>query len=226
VRLLSVVAASLALHTAYMAREVIQTGDRTHMKILNTASVTVIGMAFSFVLPHIAHAQTVTPPVVPAGLEVTAPDVPFLVGHATGTQNYVCQPSESLGRVDWTLFTPEATLFDEQDEQLITHFFSPNPAEVGVVVRATWQASDTSFVWAKAVASATVDPTAIAWVKLIAVGTQVGPTGGDTLANTTFVQRVNTEGGLAPTTGCDRLNDVGRKAFMPYKADYFFYRKN
>ena len=193
---------------------------------MNTACVTVLGMAFTLVLPHIAHAQTVTPPVVPPGLEVTAPDVPFLVGHATGTQNYVCQPSESLGRVDWTLFTPEATLFDEQGEQLITHFFSPNPDEVGNIVRATWQASDTSSVWAKAVASATVDPNAITWVKLVAVGTQVGPTGGDTLAQTTFVQRVNTEGGLAPTTGCDRLNDVGRKAFMPYKADYFFYKKN
>jgi uncharacterized protein DUF3455 len=197
------------------------------MKILNTACVTVVGMAFTFVMPHLAHAQVVTPPVVPAGLEVDAPNEAFLVGHAVGTQNYVCQPSASLGRVDWTLFTPEATLFDDQDQQLITHFFSPNPAEVGVVVRATWQDSaDTSVVWARAIASATVDPNAITWVKLQAVGTQTGPTGGETLARTTFVQRVNTEGGLPPSTGCDRLNDVGRKAFMPYKADYFFYRKN
>lgn len=197
------------------------------MKILNTACVTVLGMAFTFVLPHIAQAQVVTPPVVPPGLEVDAPNEAFLVGHAVGTQNYVCQPSASLGRVDWTLFTPEATLFNDQDDQLITHFFSPNPDEVGTIVRATWQDSgDTSSVWAKAVASATVNSNAIAWVKLEAVGTQTGPTGGDTLAGTTFVQRVNTEGGLPPSTGCDRLNDVGRKAFMPYKADYFFYKKN
>ena len=197
------------------------------MKILNTACVTVLGMAFTVVMPHIAHAQVVTPPVVPAGLEVDAPNEAFLVGHAVGTQNYVCQPSASLGRVDWTLFTPEATLFNDRDEQLITHFFSPNPDEVGTIVRATWQDSgDTSSVWAKAVASATVNSNAIAWVKLEAVGTQTGPTGGDTLAGTTFVQRVNTEGGLPPSTGCDRLNDVGRKAFVPYKADYFFYKQN
>jgi len=37
---------------------------------------------------------------------------------------------------------------------------------------------------------------------------------------------VNTEGGLAPSIGCDRLTDVGRRAFMPYTADYFFYTKN
>lgn len=53
---------------------------------------------------------------------------------------------------------------------------------------------------------------------------KVGPTGGDVLANTTFVQRVNTSGGVAPSTGCASSADVGRKAFVPYTADYFFYR--
>jgi Protein of unknown function (DUF3455) len=59
---------------------------------------------------------------------------------------------------------------------------------------------------------------------LQAVGTQVGPTGGDTLAHTTFVQRLNTVGGSAPQTGCDNPTDVGRKQFVPYTADYFFYK--
>jgi hypothetical protein len=30
---------------------------------------------------------------------------------------------------------------------------------------------------------------------------------------------------LAPATGCEVLSDVGRKAFVPYTADYFFYRQ-
>jgi hypothetical protein len=149
------------------------------------------------------------------------------VGHAFGTQNYVCQPAKSLGQVVWTLFTPEATLFNEQNDQLITHFFSPNPAEGGVAIRATWQDSrDTSIVWARAIASA-ADPTgsgAIPWVTLVTVGTQVGPTGGTTLSKTTFVQRLNTVGGSAPETGCDTPTDIGKKAFQPYTADYFFYK--
>ena len=70
------------------------------------------------------------------------------------------------------------------------------------------------------------DPSAIPWVLLEVVGARVGPTGGHALSGTTFIQRVNTQGGLAPSTGCDRLTDVGRKAFMPYTADYFFYTKN
>ena len=157
---------------------------------------------------------------VPAGLEVPAGNEAFLVGHAFGSQNYVCQPSTSLGRVVWTLFTPEATLFNEQSDQLITHFFSPNPDpnDFGVV-RATWQDSqDTSAVWAKGIKSA-ADPTgsgAIPWVLLVKVGTQVGPTGGTTLSKTTFVQRLNTVGGSAPETGCDIPTDIGKKAFQPF----------
>jgi hypothetical protein len=190
--------------------------------------VVALGIALTIALPQAAHAQTVTPPSVPDNLEVPAPDQPFLLGHAVGTQNYVCAPSSSLGRVAWTLFTPEATLLGEQHEQLTTHFFSPNPAE-GSIVRATWEDSrDTSMVWARAIASS-LDPSfvnqnAVAWVLLQRVGSAVGPTGGDTLARTTFVQRVNTVGGVAPPTGCDALPDVGHKAFVPYTADYVFYR--
>jgi hypothetical protein len=193
--------------------------------ILRVAGLTALGMVFIFALPCTAHAQTVIPPVVPADLEVETGNEPFLVGHAVGTQNYVCQPTGRLGHVGWVLFTPEATLFGERSDQLTTHFFSPNPDEDARVVRATWESSlDTSMVWAKAIATATVDSTAIPWVLLQAVGNQEGPTGGTTLSITTFVQRVQTEGGVAPATDCEQLTDVGRKAFSPYTADYFFYR--
>lgn len=194
--------------------------------ILRIAGVTTLGMTFTFALAQAAHAQTVTPPAVPVGLEVPAPNQAFLLGRAVGTQNYVCAPSGPLGRVAWVLFTPQATLFDDQRQQIITHFFSPNPDPNDEnVVRATWQDSrDTSAIWARAIASATVNPNAIAWVKLEVVGRQSGPTGGNALFGTTFVQRVNTEGGLAPSTGCDVLSDVGHKAFVPYTADYFFYK--
>lgn len=194
--------------------------------------VTTLGFALAFALPHAAHAQGVTPPPVPANLEVDAPNVAFLLGRGIGTQNYVCQPVNSLGRVDWVLFTPQATLFDDLDEQITTHFFSPNPSEGGTVVRAAWQDSrDTSTVWGRVIASSS-DPNfvkagAIPWL-LIDVentGTQAGPTGGTALTGTTFIQRLNTEGGAAPSTGCDRPTDVGKKAFVPYEADYFFYTK-
>jgi hypothetical protein len=129
--------------------------------------------------------------------------------------------------VAFALFTPEATLFDDDAEQLITHFFSPTP--VDGVVRATWQDSrDTSRFFGAAVKASTdarfVAANAIPWVLLKRADVRVGPTGGDRLAKTTFVQRLNTAGGVAPATGCTTTADLGAKAFVPYTADYYFYR--
>jgi hypothetical protein len=168
-------------------------------------------------------------PPVPDGIEVDEPgNHAFLVGHAVGTQNYICLPSSS--GFAYSLFTPEATLFNDDADQLITHFFSidPNPDDNGAI-RATWESSrDTSTIWAAVVHSSLderfVEKGAVAWLKLQVVFAQAGPTGGDKLKETTFVQRLNTSGGAEPSTGCSSSADVGRRAFVPYSADYFFYR--
>jgi hypothetical protein len=202
--------------------------QQTTGRIALTTCVTALATALMIALPQAAYAQGVTPPTVPDSLRVESGNVAFLLGRGVGTQNYECQPADSLGRVAWTLFTPQATLFSDEGDQLTTHFSSPNPDEGNSIVRVSWQDSrDTSAVWAKAIATV-ADPTgqgAIPWVKLQMAGNQAGPTGGTTLAETTFIQRVHTVGGSAPATGCDRLTDVGRRAFIPYTADYFFYKK-
>jgi len=195
--------------------------------------LTTLGMAFALAVPQAAHAQSITPPPVPTKLEVEAPNEVFLLGHAVGTQNYVCVPSPSNGRVAWALFTPQATLFSDLGEQLTTHFFSPNPNSDPVqngIVRAAWQDSrDTSAVWGAVVEASSdsnfVAPGAIPWLLIEAVGKQDGSAGATTLSKTTFIQRLNTAGGAAPGTGCTLPTDVGRKAFVPYTADYFFYTK-
>jgi hypothetical protein len=204
--------------------------------MLPIACATALAVAFTVSLPQRAHAGAIAivVPPVPANIAVEAGNTAFLVGHADGTQNYVC--ARSGAGVKYVLFTPEATLFSDDGKQIITHYFSPNPnpsdpnTSPAVVangaIRATWQDKDTSTVWAKLHkdGSATVDPNAIAWLLLDVVGAQAGPTGGDKLAPTTFIQRLNTQGGLAPSTGCNSLDDVGNEAFIPYAADYFFYR--
>ena len=194
--------------------------------------VKTLAIAVALALPLAAQAQSVTPPPVPDKIAVPPPHEAFLLGRARGTQNYECQPVDSLGRVGWVLFTPQATLFGDQDEQLTTHYASPNPHEKGVVVRATWQDSrDTSTVWGRVVESSVdanfVKAGAIPWLKLDVetTGAQDGPTGGTTLSRTTFIQRLNTDGGAAPATGCDRPTDIGKREFVPYAADYFFYKK-
>lgn len=71
-----------------------------------------------------------------------------------------------------------------------------------------------------------VTPAAIPWllVNVKDTGAQAGPTGGQKVTDTTYIQRVNTVGGAAPSTGCGVSTDVGAKVFVPYTADYFFYR--
>jgi hypothetical protein len=197
--------------------------------ILLTACVALLAAAFMVLLPQPAYADPLTPPPLPANLQVPAGNEVFLVGHAVGTQNYVCLPSGA--GFAFTLFTPQATLFKDNDKQLTTHFFSPNPFENGTI-RAAWQDSrDTSTVWGQvkpgnsSTDPAFVAPDAIAWLLVTVVGAQDGPAGGrDTLTATTFIQRVNTSGGVAPSTGCAASTDVGKQAFVPYTTDYYFYR--
>jgi hypothetical protein len=203
--------------------------------VLSGASAAV-ALALTLCVPQPAQADNVRPPDVPFEIQVPAGNIAFLKGKAVGTQNYACTPSGT--GFAWVLFTPEATLFNRADKQIITHFFGPNPDPNDVntdprvvskgTIRAAWQARDTSTVWAKvAVLSrpVVVRPDSIPWLLLETVGVQEGPNGGDTLTPTTFIQRVNTVGGLAPSTGCSQLADVGKKAFIPYTADYFFFAK-
>jgi hypothetical protein len=192
-------------------------------------------VAFTVSQPRPAHADDAddadeaddaTPPPVPRNIQVPAGNKAFLEGDAIGTQDYICLPSGS--GFAWTFFGPQATLFDDHDKQIITHFLSPNPFEGGTP-RVTWQDSeDTSTVWAVVIAQSSdpafVQPGAIPWFLLKVVGAQDGPTGGDKLSKTTFIQRLNTSGGVAPSTGCTLPTDVGKMALVPYTAAYFFYK--
>ena len=184
-------------------------------------------VAAALLVTNVAHAQAARDwsPSVPVDIQVPPGNQVAFVGHAVGTQNYVCVPADDGFK--FVLFTPQATLVGDDDQQLTTHYFSPNPLEGGTI-RATWQDSrDTSAVWGKAIHSSSdpdfVAPGAIAWVLLQQVGTSDGPRGSDWLTATTFVQRVNTTGGVAPSNGCSSSTDVGGQAFVPYGADYVFY---
>jgi hypothetical protein len=67
-----------------------------------------------------------------------------------------------------------------------------------------------------------VDPTAIPWLRLSASGT-AGPDG-DRLAGTTYIQRINTTGGLIPPPDTCNPGTVGNTNEVPYTADYYFWK--
>lgn len=183
--------------------------------------LTAAGLGLLAVVCSVAVAAADEPPTVPANLQVPAGHQAFMTTHATGTQNYIC-----LGAgLPWTFIGPQATVYNDEGEQALTHYLSPNPVEGGAA-RATWRHSaDTSTVWAVAIASSTnpeyVAPGAVAWLLLQVVGTETGPDQGDRMVQTSFIQRVNTAGGTAPAGACPA---PGARAFVPYETDYVFYR--
>jgi Protein of unknown function (DUF3455) len=184
-------------------------------------------------IPSPTTPERITPPVGTSA---------FLLGHGVGTQGYFCLPNGS-GGASWTVngARPEATLFTHvfgEAVQIITHFLSPvvNPNDIGPKPPrfgdATWQSSfDSSRVWAqkKDFVPAGTDQScpnsgAIDCLLLQVIGSDEGPSGGRSLTKTTFIQRLNTNGGSAPATGCLVTGDVGKQALVPYTADYYFFR--
>ena len=205
--------------------------------------VAAIVLAHTFGTASSAAAQKVTSPTTSAKITPPAGNSAYLVGHALGTQGYVCLPKGTGASWTFNGARPEASLFEGLaglDRQITTHFLSPNaspnqnapnPLPFG---NATWQSSiDSSKVWAKPIESiaAGSDPScpntgAIACLLLVSVGSQAGPTGGKLLTKTTFIQRLNTKGGSAPAddAGCSATSDVGHQLLVPYSADYYFFR--
>jgi hypothetical protein len=182
--------------------------------------------ALASAAPFAAMATNIEPPKVPDTLAVPAGSKAFLIGHAVGTQNYICLPDGAGAK--WVLFGPQATVFDDHGRQLMTHFLSPNPAESNAL-RATWMDSDrTSSVWAVKVAESDdarfVEPGAIKWFLLQIKGAEEGSQPDDRLLKTTVIHRVNTSGGVAPASECTLTGDVGKSKFVPYTADYVFYK--
>lgn len=196
----------------------------------------VVAVGAAAMTPSAAAAQTpgrssAHVPPVPAEIQVPPGHVMYASGFAVGTQNYICAVTAS-GTLDWTFIGPQATLFMTAHgapvQQRMTHYLSQNPFEVEKF-RATWQHSvDSSRVWGVALASsedpAFVEPGAVAWLLLGVVGSDDGPTGGDTLSRASFIHRLNTSGGRKPTVGCTAPDHIGAFTFVPYSAEYYFYR--
>ena len=194
--------------------------------ILSTSKWILLSAAVLAVSTQTGRAQLISLPPIPSKLKVQAGNQLFLKASAIGTQNYLCLAS------GWTFIGPQATLSvtlpwitGTIQQQVATHYLTPNPFEESTN-RPLWQSSlDTSIVWGKQVDfsddAAYVQPNAIPWLLLQAAGNQKGPTGGSMLSQTTFIQRINTTGGMKPATACT----VGAREFVPYTADYIFYRK-
>jgi hypothetical protein len=195
-------------------------------QISGISSITAIAlMSFAAISPSRAQAQP-NRTTIPTELQVPTGNKLMLKSRGIGTQNYICLPTSS--GFAWTFTGPQATLFDQKGRQVTTHFLSPNPGENNTP-RVAWESSrDSSTVWGTA--SVTVNdpsivaPGAVPWLLVKITGTQTPNSGTGQFSKATFIQRLNTTGGVIPATGCSTATDVGKRSFVPYTADYLFYQ--
>jgi hypothetical protein len=171
-----------------------------------------------------AASWTVVPTVDPL---IALPDggaVLLIHVAGVGTQNYECTESTTDGgdagdagpTFAWVFTGPQANL-DDCDGQLIGHHF----ASEGGPGEPEWMTLDNSYVIGKKVnAGVTVDGgDAIPWLLLQAIANADA----GLLSQVTYVQRVNTTGGLAPAASTCDAAEVGTTQKVAYTADYYFY---
>jgi Protein of unknown function (DUF3455) len=149
-------------------------------------------------------------PAVPTEIAVPAGHKPYLAVHAEGVQIYACYAVAD--GYAWRLLAPRATLTDDNGKPVGSHSGGP-----------TWEARDGSTVVGVRDSGASVDPTAVDWLRLRADSTAAGADG-DRLADTSYIQRINTVGGRPPAAGdCDE-DTVAEQREIPYSADYVFFK--
>ena len=110
----------------------------------------------------------------------------------------------------WVFVEPAAGLFADANYH----------GKIGIHYRGpTWESNSGSIVVAARVPNTgcTPDSNSIPWILL----KQVSTDGPGIFSNVTFIQRVNTVGGNAPSVAG---STVGEQVEVPYTAEYYFYR--
>lgn len=150
----------------------------------------------------------VAAPVAPAALQPGAEQQFAFSWHATGSQIYECRTTDKGGWA-WVFVAPEADLFNQKNEKMGTHGAGPH-----------WAALDGSRVQGSAKAKA--DGAHATDIPLLLLST-TSTGGAGKLAAVTSVQRLNTQGGIAPASGCAQASDSGKRSKEAYSADYVFF---
>jgi hypothetical protein len=151
-----------------------------------------ICLVISCFLPQ-AHAHT-----PPSSIDVPKRNVVLMLkAQGKGVQIYACVEG------NWTLIGPDARLLNERGDVIGRHYAGP-----------TWQLTDGSLVMGKTIANAaSSNAESVPWLLLEAFS------GTGEFKAVKFIQRRDTQGGVAPSTPCKGTAEL----WVPYTANYLFY---
>jgi hypothetical protein len=141
---------------------------------------------------------------VPAGNKVAMQTV------GAGLITYECRAKKDMaGQFEWAFVGPDATLSDRSGTKVGKYYGPP----------ATWENMDGSKITATQVAVAPAGAGNIPY-QLVKANPA---TGSGAMTGVTYIQRVATKGGVAPSSTCD-AGSAGSKQTVNYQADYIFWK--
>ena len=127
-----------------------------------------------------------------------------------GEVTYECRaPASGSAQPAWVFAGPQANLVDRQGRTVGRYFGPP----------ATWEASDGSAITGNQLA---VAPASAGNLPLQLVAANPA-TGAGAMRGISHIQRVATQGGVAPASGC-ASDTLGKRQVVNYQADYIFWK--
>ncbi|MEO7886256.1 MAG: DUF3455 domain-containing protein [Polaromonas sp.] len=147
---------------------------------------------------------------LPAAVQVPAGNKVAMETVGVGEITYQCNAKKDMaGQFEWVFVGPDAKLNDRSGKQVGKYYGPP----------ATWESMDGSKLTATQIA---VAPNSMGNIPLQLVKGNPAM-GNGAMSGVTYIQRVDTRGGVAPAMACAAGN-MGSKQIVKYQADYIFYK--
>ena len=172
------------------------------LSMIAAATIALSACASAPMMVKVDNASLPEPVRVPAGQKL------MMSTTGVGEITYECREKKDMaGAHEWAFVGPVATLYSGDKKAVGKYYAGP-----------TWEANDGSKVTGKQVA---VSPAAPGSIPLQLVKTDPAM-GAGAMTGVSYIQRLNTKGGVAPAMACDAMSK-GKRQQVAYEADYVFY---
>lgn len=171
------------------------------------ASAALLSACGTMMAPAPMFSQATLPDAVkvPAGHKVVLETV------GVGEITYECRAKKDMAdQFEWVFVGPDAKLMDRAGKQVGKYYGPP----------ATWESNDGSKLTATQLAVAPAGTGNIP-LQLVKANPAMGM---GAMQGISHIQRVATQGGVAPAASCGAMN-VGSKQIVKYQADYIFWKQ-
>lgn len=177
----------------------------TTLALLGTAAaLTACGSMSSPAAPAFNQSSLPATVQVPAGQRIAMETV------GAGDITYECRAKKDMpSAFEWVFVGPDAKLMDRSGK-VVGRYYGPP---------ATWESNDGSKVTATQLAVAPASAGNIP-LQLVKANPAMGM---GAMQGVTYIQRVATQGGVAPAVACTATN-AGQKQVVKYQADYIIWK--